>query len=279
MATDRVDLIDEDDAGRVLLALFEEVTDAAGTHSHKHLDKVGPRNAEERHASLTGDRTCQECLAGPRRAHHQHALGNATAQALELLGILQEGDDFLELVLGLVDPGDVSERHLVLRLVQEACTALAEAHGLPTAGLQLAHEQVEHDQQEEHRQHDGQRGGQEGTAFVLPICDLDSVLQQRLDYVVLGGPYREPWLGLTFCGGVGDLELVFAIPDLDGFDVLLILGRVDQRHKIAEGHLLTLLAIRSEELPDGQERDDQNDPQQEGPVWLLHRTSKLEYAT
>jgi hypothetical protein len=40
MATDCVDLIDEDDAGSVLFALLEKVANAAGADADKHLDKI-----------------------------------------------------------------------------------------------------------------------------------------------------------------------------------------------------------------------------------------------
>src|SRR5574342_454973 len=44
-----VDLVDEDDARSILLALLEQVADAAGTDPDEHLHKVRPGNGEERH--------------------------------------------------------------------------------------------------------------------------------------------------------------------------------------------------------------------------------------
>ncbi len=64
MATDRIDLVDEDDAGRVLLGLLEHVAHAAGADTDEHLDEVGARNAEERNFGLAGDRLGQKGLAG-----------------------------------------------------------------------------------------------------------------------------------------------------------------------------------------------------------------------
>ena len=102
VAADGVDLVDEDDAGRVLLALLEEVAHAAGAHAHEHLHEVGAGDGEEGHVGLAGDGAGQQRLARPRRAHEQHALGDAAAQLLELLGLAQELDDLLQLLLGLV---------------------------------------------------------------------------------------------------------------------------------------------------------------------------------
>jgi hypothetical protein len=56
MASDRVDLVDENDAGRVLLALLKHVAHPARADTYEHLDKIGARNREERHVRLTGDR-------------------------------------------------------------------------------------------------------------------------------------------------------------------------------------------------------------------------------
>src|SRR6266480_2852277 len=46
---DGVDLIDEDDAGSVLLRLLEHVAHARGADADEHLDKVGAGDGEERH--------------------------------------------------------------------------------------------------------------------------------------------------------------------------------------------------------------------------------------
>ena len=85
MAADGVDLVDEDDAGRVLLALHEQIAHARGADADEHLDEVGAADGEERHAGLAGDGARQQRLAGARRADQQHALGDAAAELGELL--------------------------------------------------------------------------------------------------------------------------------------------------------------------------------------------------
>src|SRR5262249_44203222 len=54
VAADRVDLVDEDDTGGVLLALLEQVADAAGTDADEHLDEVRAADREERDSGLAG---------------------------------------------------------------------------------------------------------------------------------------------------------------------------------------------------------------------------------
>ena len=104
VAPHRVDLVDEDDAGSVLLALHEEVAYAGRAHPDEHLHEVGSADREEGHARLAGDRPGEQGLPRPRSADQQHALRDPTPEARELLGILEERDDLLELLLRLVDP-------------------------------------------------------------------------------------------------------------------------------------------------------------------------------
>ena len=97
-----------------------------------------------------GDGAGQEGLARPRRAHEQHALGDAAAELLELLGLAQELDDLLQLFLGLVHPGHVLEGDLLLLRGQELGLRLAEGEGLVPPALHLAHEEdPEADEQQE----------------------------------------------------------------------------------------------------------------------------------
>src|SRR5947199_4213184 len=135
MAADGVDLVDEDDAGGVLLPLLEEVAHAGGADADEHLDEVGAGDREEGDVRLAGDGAGEQGLAGARGAHQQHPLGDAAAELLELLWLLEELDDLLQLLLGLLDAGDVLERHLLARGVEELGLALAEGERLVAAGL------------------------------------------------------------------------------------------------------------------------------------------------
>ena len=109
LAADRVDLVDEDDRGRLLARGLEEVADAGGADADEHLHEVGAGDRDERNAGFTGDRTRDQRLAGARRTDEQHALGDARADVLELAGHLQEVDDFGDLFLHRAVAGDVGE--------------------------------------------------------------------------------------------------------------------------------------------------------------------------
>ena len=136
MAADGVDLVDEDDAGRVLLRLLEHVAHAGGADADEHLDEVGAGDREERHLGLAGDGAREQRLAGARRADQQHAARDAPAELLELLRVAQELDDLLQILLGLVDAGDVVEGDAAVALGEQLRLGLAEADGAgrrPTA--------------------------------------------------------------------------------------------------------------------------------------------------
>src|SRR5262249_3068333 len=141
VAPDGVDLVDEDDAGRVLLALKEEVADARGADADEHLDEVRARDREEGDAGLAGHGAREERLAGAGGPDEQHALRDAAAEARELLRLAQEGDDLLELDLRLLDAGHVVEGDALLVLGEQPRPRLAEAHRLAAAGLHLADEE------------------------------------------------------------------------------------------------------------------------------------------
>src|SRR5258708_13416412 len=101
MATDRVDFIDEDDAGRILLGLLEHVAHAARTDAHEHLDEVRPRDRKERHVGFACDRARQQRLTGAGRPHQQYSARNTPAQPPDLAGIRQEFYNLLPTLLAL----------------------------------------------------------------------------------------------------------------------------------------------------------------------------------
>src|SRR5688572_21722441 len=126
MASDGVDFVDEDDAGRVLLRLLEHVANARGAHAHEHLDEVGTGDREERHLGFTGDGAREQRLARTWRTDHEHALRNLAAELLELGRVLEEVDDFAHFLLRLVDAGHVGKRHIDLVFTEKTRAALAE---------------------------------------------------------------------------------------------------------------------------------------------------------
>ena len=119
--------------GACFLRLLEHVAHPRRADADEHLDEIRAGDREERHVGLAGDRAGEQGLAGAGRADQQHALGDPAADLLELLRVLEELDDLLELLLGLVDAGDVVEGDAAVLLGQKARARLAEAHRLAAA--------------------------------------------------------------------------------------------------------------------------------------------------
>ena len=104
---DRVELVDEHDRRRVLARLVEELPDARGAEAGEHLDEGRRALRVEGRAGLVGDGLGQQRLPRSRRAVEEDALRDARAELLEALRVAEEVDDLLQLLLHLLQAGDV----------------------------------------------------------------------------------------------------------------------------------------------------------------------------
>ena len=139
---DRVELVDEDDAGGALARLLEEVAHARRPEAHEHLHELGPGEREERHPGLAGHRLGEQRLAGARGAHQEHPLGDARAEGGVLLRVLQEVHHLDELGLGLVHAGHVVEGDLpVARRVVDDGLVLADRQRPAAPALHPPHQE------------------------------------------------------------------------------------------------------------------------------------------
>src|SRR5439155_1055168 len=68
----RIQLVDEDEARGLLLGLRKAIADARGPHADEHLDEVRATQAEERYAGLSRDRLGQQRFPGAGRADDEH---------------------------------------------------------------------------------------------------------------------------------------------------------------------------------------------------------------
>merc|ERR1719324_1048183 len=114
----------------VPLGLLEKVPHTGGSHSDEHLDKLGSRDGEERHAGLTRDGLGQQSLSGSGRADEEDTLGDPGAHGGELLGPLQELHDLHEVVLGLIHSSDIVKHDACVWLHLELGLGLGEAEGV-----------------------------------------------------------------------------------------------------------------------------------------------------
>ena len=110
-AADGVDLIDEDDGGRVFLGALEEVAHAGSANADEHLHEFGSGDAEEGDVGFAGDGARHQGFAGAGRSDQQDAARHLGADLDVFLRLLEEVDDFFEFQLGGVLPGDIFKLH------------------------------------------------------------------------------------------------------------------------------------------------------------------------
>ncbi len=180
----RVDLVDEDDARRVLFGLFEHVADTACTDTNEHFNEIRAGNREERHACFARNRTCQKRLTGTRRTHQQSApLGILPPRRENFCGVAQEFDDLFKFFLGFVDAGNIIKRHAAMLFGQKLGARFAKAHRAASAtALHPVHEvNPDTDQQKERQERHQDRHEPRLFLRLWPECDL--VVDQQISCV------------------------------------------------------------------------------------------------
>ena len=159
LATDGVDLVDEDDGRACLAGGLEEVTDAGSTHTDVHLYEIRARDGEEGNTGFSCNGLGQKGLTRTGRAHQEDAVGNARTEGSILGGSLEVIHDLHKLLFFLVRTCHVAEGDLVL-VVGQLDVRLSEASHL-TAGACIHHalhcEVVKQDESD-HHDHTGQEG-------------------------------------------------------------------------------------------------------------------------
>src|SRR5204862_2753483 len=104
---DGVELVDEDDRGRVLPRFLEQLANSRGAEAGEHLDERRGALQVKARSGFARDRLGEERLAGPGWAVEKDALGDTCAELLEAPRIAQEVHDLSELLLRLLEPGHV----------------------------------------------------------------------------------------------------------------------------------------------------------------------------
>ena len=191
-------------------------------------------------------------LPVPGRSDQQNALGDAAAQALELLRLAQELDDLLQFFLGLVNAGHVLEGDLLLLHREQAGAGFAEAHGLVAAGLHLA-QQEEPQAKQKCEGRDVDQRGEPGVGVRVLDGDGNAVVVQNLVHVRVVG--RNGGAELVFVGVVANQRRT--VNGDVGHLALVCLGQ-----QVAEGdsRLMHGAHIFADKGPQADDARDQEDP-------------------
>ena len=150
---DRIDLVDEQQTGRILARLFEHVAHPARADADEHLHKIGTADRKERHPGFAGHGLRHQRFTGTGFADDQAPLRNLAADQLEPQRVLQVIDDLADLLLRLIRAGDIVEVDIQLIRRNHPRLALAEVHGAASGGAHLPHrEEINETDHEQKRQ-------------------------------------------------------------------------------------------------------------------------------
>ena len=190
LASDRINFIDEDDAGCVFLGVVKHVSNPRGSDSDEHFNEVRPRNREKRHLGLTGDALGQQGFASARRPNQQQTARNTTTQLLEFLRVFEKINHFLHFFFGLITTRNISKGDLVGAFIHHARLAFAKAEGPAfSAPLHLPHEIDPNPDQEQHGAPAHQQGHEQRAFFAGLDIEFDAIGNQVPDQatVQVGG--------------------------------------------------------------------------------------------
>ena len=271
---DGVDFIQEDDAGAVVLGLFEEIAHAAGADADEHFDEIGTADAEERAIGFAGDGLGEQGFAGAGFADQQHAAGDSAAEALEFLGVLEELDDFHHLVLGFFNAGHIVEGDVGVILGGDFVFALAEAAEHATgagAVAELAEDEEPDEAEDEQPGHQRQQDVHEEAGLILGFDLGGAALVHQVDKI---GSVGEGAFGIfgaekfDVTGGAGNLDAVFDF----AFDVVAVDGELfdsvlgQERLKIGDWNRLMGVGGAAEKHDQHDGQADEEHPSEQSPT-------------
>src|SRR5690606_29390217 len=174
-----VDFIDEDDARCRFLGLFEHVTHTGCTDTNEHFHEVRTGNGKERDLRFTGDGFRQQGFTGTRRADHQDAFRDLTAQFLEAARFTQIFHQLTHLFFCFVATCYVSKSGFDLVFRQHTRLTLAERHGtFATAALHLTHKEDPDADKQQHREPGNEDRSQQAWLFRRLTYHLDVFSQK-----------------------------------------------------------------------------------------------------
>src|SRR6185369_7861565 len=128
LASESVNLVDEDDAGRKLSALREQVSHTSSAKARELLLKTRTRGGQKCDAGFLRRGSRQQRLAGSRRTVEQDAARNAATKTTEPLRIAQKLNRLRQLRSRFVNTGDIFETDILFAVVILKLERSATAH-------------------------------------------------------------------------------------------------------------------------------------------------------
>ena len=259
-ASNGINLVDENDTGRILRCILKQVTDTGGAHTHEHFHKVGTGQGVERHMGLACHCLCKQGLTGSRRSHKQGALWKLCAYLGIFAGIVQEIHNLGQGFLGLVLAGHVFEGDAGLLLHVHLGVALAHAHDSPAA--HALHGEIHEEQQEQEWDRIIEEYQQKGIGVLVFLVCLHIIIQETVHELIIPRHLHHIVIQI-----LGILRIILLWHDcnlgaayLDGFHF----AAVHHLDKFIVGQLLALFGIQVGVHPAHQSKCKQCSNQQHG---------------
>ena len=182
LATNGVNFVDEDDAGRVFFRFFKHVAHARGTDADEHFHKIRAGDGEKRHFRLASNGARQQGFTGAGRADHEQAARNLSAEAAEFARVAQEFDHFHDVRFRFVRTGDIGKGDFDFVFRDEAGATFAERkRAALAAALNLAGGEHEEADEQQNRQQIDKDAGKEAFFFQRLAADVYLVGTQVAD--------------------------------------------------------------------------------------------------
>ncbi len=184
MTAHGVDLVDEDDAGRLFLGLVKHVANPRRAHTNEHFHKVGAGDGKERHLGLTGDRLGQQGFTRSWLTDHQNTTRNPPTQLLKLARIAEKLNQLLHVFFRFINARNIGKGCCDLIFPEQSRLALAKAHGPATAtaaALHLPHEEHKHCDDNQDREAGNEQLGPDALLLGLAPLNLYLMRQQIID--------------------------------------------------------------------------------------------------
>ena len=89
MSPNRIDFIDKNDAGRVLFALFEKISNSGSADTDKHFNKIGTADAEKRNFASPAMARANNVLPVPGGPMSRHPFGILPPSLMNFCGSLR----------------------------------------------------------------------------------------------------------------------------------------------------------------------------------------------
>mmetsp|Transcript_2465 Transcript_2465/g.5107 ORF Transcript_2465/g.5107 Transcript_2465/m.5107 type:complete len:348 (+) Transcript_2465:713-1756(+) len=128
LATNSIDLINENNTGSILPGLSKDITDARSTDTHKHFNKFRTTDTDERDTSFSGNSLGQKSFSSTRRSIEDDTPRNTASILCVCLGFLQKVNNLSKFQLGTITSSNIIKGDSSVWNHLDFCLGLSKSH-------------------------------------------------------------------------------------------------------------------------------------------------------